>query len=88
MPPYQVLVSPIQPIEIIDKVNIKFWEQKTKKEIENKIIFDKMQAKISEIKMLEQLEKFALKDNEMAELLEQYRSENGEIINEDLDEDN
>lgn len=47
-----------------------------------------MQAKISEIKMLEQLEKFALKDNEMAELLEQYRSENGEIINKDLDENN
>lgn len=88
VPPYQVLVSPIQPIEIIDKVNIKSWEQKTKKAIENKIIFDKMQAKISEIKTLEQLEKFALKDSEMAELLEQYRSENSEILNKDLDEDN
>lgn len=76
VPPYKALVSPIEPIEIIDKVEVKSWESALKKRIENKIIFEKMQSKINEIKTIEQLEKFAGKDDEMAELLRQYRSEN------------
>ena len=50
--------------------------QKLKKEIENKVLFDKMQNKINEIKILEQLEKFAVKDKDMAELLAQYKNHN------------
>ncbi|MDE8245114.1 hypothetical protein PT160_07705 [Erysipelothrix rhusiopathiae] len=76
VPPYKALVSPIEPIEIIDKVEVKSWESALKKRTENKIIFEKMQSKINEIKTIEQLEKFAGKDDEMAELLRQYRNEN------------
>lgn len=31
VPPYKALVSPIEPLEIIDKVEIKEWEAKLKK---------------------------------------------------------
>lgn len=76
VPPYKALVSPIEAVEIIDKVQIKEWEAKLKKEVENKVLFEKMQNKINEIKVLEQLEKFAGKDAEMSELLKEYKSHN------------
>lgn len=58
---------------IIDVVNVKAWQAQREKALENRVLLDKMQSKISEIKMVEQLEKYAGRDPEMLELLNEYK---------------
>lgn len=72
---YQALTAKSEYEEIIDIVNIKEWNKKRLKEIDNKVMLTKMQEKIGEIKMLEQLEKYAGKDPEMLELLNEYKGQ-------------
>ncbi|QIK57026.1 hypothetical protein G7059_03750 [Erysipelothrix sp. HDW6A] len=82
---YQAHTSKYEREEIIDIVNIKEWNAKRLKEIDNKVMLEKMQSKISEIKMLEQLEKYAGKDPEMLELLNEYKGQ-GSIYTETEDD--
>lgn len=65
--------------DIIQVVDLKAWQSKREKEIENKILLTKMQDKVSEIKMLETLEKYAGKDSEMLELLKAFKGEAIEV---------
>lgn len=72
---YQALSSREQPQEIISVVDMKTWNAKREKELENNILLGKMEDKIKEITMLEKLEKFAGKDQEMLTMLQQFKGQ-------------
>lgn len=72
---FKALSSRELPQEIISVVDMKTWNTKREKELENNILLGKMEDKIKEISMLEKLEKFAGKDPEMLAMLQQFKGQ-------------
>ncbi|WP_159649779.1 hypothetical protein [Erysipelothrix aquatica] len=62
-----------EPEIIIDTVNVKSWLEQREEEVAKSVLLSKMQNKISEIKMVETLEKYAGRDPEMLSLLNEYK---------------
>ncbi|MDE8290202.1 hypothetical protein P1O00_07560 [Erysipelothrix rhusiopathiae] len=82
---YNALTSNETPQAIIDTIDVKGWQLRREKELDNVILLEKMQGKISQIKLLEQLEKYASRDTEMAEFLNEFKKETTEPINDNTD---
>lgn len=59
---------------IIDYVDMKFYNEKQENEMKKSMILNKMQNIISDIQLMEKFKKYADKDEEMQELLEQYKA--------------
>lgn len=57
------------PEEIISYIDMKSFNAKREKELDDIILIDKMEAEIKRIQMTEKLEKYASKDPKMLELL-------------------
>ncbi|TDW13101.1 hypothetical protein EDD63_1507 [Breznakia blatticola] len=73
---YEAITKYHQPLEIIDVVDMKSFRERQDASIRKRVLNDKMQEKIADIKMLDTLEKYAGKDPEMASLLIQYKELN------------
>ncbi len=58
-----------EPEEIISYIDMKSFNAKREKELDDIILIDKMEAEIKRIQMTEKLEKYASKDPKMLELL-------------------
>ena len=78
---YEALTSINKPIEIIDIVRMAEYKAKREKELDNHILLERMQSKINEIKLLNNLEKFAGQDAEMMELLKEFKNEPKTSVN-------
>lgn len=74
---YDALTAQSEIHAVIAHIDVKAWIAKRNKEMDNQILFGKMQSKIENIKLRKQLEKFAGEDSEMRELLEEYDKEFG-----------
>ena len=72
----QALTNPMQPIEIIQKVNMSEYILKLEKERDNRILLSKMKEKVSEIQLIEKMKKYANMDKEMASLFNEYNAQN------------
>lgn len=70
---YDALTSSEKPADIICNVDMKAYNDKRTKELDDKILVDNMQAQISEIQMLEKLEKYAGKSPKIQEMLNAYK---------------
>lgn len=70
---YQALSAMYSPTEVICVVNMDDYKAKREKELENRILVDKMKEKMSEVQLLEKFEKYAGKDSHMQELLNQFK---------------
>lgn len=81
---YQAIRSKQEPETIIDTVNVIGWLAEREKLVDREVLLDKMQKQISEIKMLETLEKYAGKDPSMLELLNEYKGNSTVIDDEEL----
>ena len=57
------------------------YKAKREKELDNHILLERMQSKINEIKLLNNLEKFAGQDAEMMELLKEFKNEPKPSVN-------
>ncbi len=67
-----------EPQDIIDTVDFGAWKLKRRKEVEKTVLMRKMQDKVSEITLIEKLQKHAGKDTEMADMLKEYLGQSTE----------
>lgn len=65
-----------EPEEIISYIDMKSFNAKREKELDDIILIDKMETEIKRIQMMEKLEKYAGKDPKMLELLNIMNGQN------------